>query len=185
MKKILTLIVAALVLLISLSVTATATLITDGDHTLGLYGIQWENGVPEETRFPDAIAGILPEVFLENEYFGASGSTGFIMVANWYEEEKFLTSGVDYQGNTLNLYQNSSITTENFENWNMWWIGYSFSGGTVLDDITRMFATINYGEHNISEEIAREYSSSPVPEPASILLFASGILGLAAIRRKK
>ena len=171
MKHFLTLIFTALLVLATFSSPQAMTII-DGDHTLGLYGIQWETGIDKSTRFPDAILGNLPEIILENDYLdGTLGGTGFILVANWWEETKKLTLDIDYAGVTQHRFVNADLDPTYIStvgDWTTWWISYTFTGGTVLNEITRMFAEINYGETYISEEITLTSTTPTTP----ILVFS-------------
>jgi PEP-CTERM motif len=59
------------------------------------------------------------------------------------------------------------------------------SGGIGLQDFVGLDTFwVGYGCHFTHTGTAVDVSASPVPEPSTLLLLGSGILGLAGIRRK-
>lgn len=185
MKKSLLSTITALLILVLISPLAQATTITTDQGILSLYGITLQNGDAIEDLIPSAIARTLPEGILDNRGFGEEWNTGFMFAAN-YKAEINITFGFDYFGTTFVPHNNVPSSTSTHENWEIWWILQPF-GGTQeeLSALTRMFAEIEYGGISIYEEITRDSSSAPVPEPATMMLFGLGLLGLAGVSRKK
>ena len=102
----------------------------------------------------------------------------------------FITAtGVDFSGNTLTF---NGMTFSQLTNGTRTYVGDNSSlnqfGNTAL--ISLAGGSSNYEDFSItrfelSYESSGAYSSSPVPEPATMFLFGVGLLGVAGVSRRK